>query len=405
MLHGPSSTEASIEACPRERSVLLLSTIALPTIGSDPRPLFPVSWPAVLVSSLSLLIPFQDGTESPTRARDLGVRIGELPPGPLNAITDVAGVAVGHATIVAGTDVRTGVTVIVPCKDENTYLRKVPAAVHTGNGFGKAAGFTQVQELGELEAPIALTNTLSVGTVLAAMVRTSLSFPGMENVRSINVVVGETNDGWLNDIRGQHVDAEHVRAAWHAAAEGPVAEGCVGAGTGTTCFGLKGGIGTSSRVWGNWTVGVLVQSNFGGDLRIDGLRFPPEAPADRDEDGSCMVVVATDAPLDSRNLERIARRATLGLARTGSYMSNGSGDYVIAFSTHADNRVVAGAREPYTTTVLPNGRMTPLFQAVVEATEEAVVNSLVAATTTTGRAGHTAVAIDHEQLRELFSGR
>ena len=354
-------------------------------------------------ATLSLVVPLlsvqADGEAETVRGRDLGIRIGELEPGPLNAITDVDGVAVGHATIVSGDDVRTGVTVIVPCQGENTYMRKVPAAVHAGNGYGKAVGFTQVQELGNLEAAIVLTNTLSVGAVLDAMVRKSLSEPAMESVRSINVVVGETNDGWLNDIRGLHVEAEHVVAAWEAATGGPVAEGCVGAGTGTTCFGFKGGIGTSSRVVGGWTVGILVQSNFGGDLRVDGVRFPREPTDEREEDGSCMVVVATDAPLLSRNLERLAKRATLGLARSGSYMSNGSGDYVIAFSTYAGNRIVASAREPFPITVLPNARMTPLFQAVVEATEEAVLNSLVAATTTTGRDGHTAQAIDHEALR------
>ncbi len=333
------------------------------------------------------------------RVRDLGVVIGELPTGPRNAITDVAPVAVGHATIDDRGDARTGVTVVIPRFGENTYLRKVPAAVYTGNGYGKATGFTQVEELGELEAPIALTNTLSVGTVLQAMVVRCLRMPGNEGVRSINVVVGETNDGWLNDIRAFHVKASHVDAAWDAAARGPVAEGCVGAGTGTLCLGYKGGIGTSSRVAGGYTVGVLVQSNFGGTLRVDGKAPGPPKKEEREEDGSCMVIVATDAPLDARNLRRLAKRALLGLGRVGSVMANGSGDYVVAFSTFDGNVIAAEAREPRTVTVLPNARMTPLFQAVVEATEEAVLNSLVAARTTTGRAGHTARAIEHERLR------
>jgi len=344
---------------------------------------------------LLLLVPLQDPTP---RLRDLGVTIGELPTGPLNAITDVAPVGIGHATLIEGDDLRTGVTVIWPRVGENPYARRCPAAVVTGNGYGKAAGFTQVRELGELEAPILLTNTLSVGAVLEAGVARMLRLPGNEAVRSVNVVVGETNDGWLNDIRGQHVRASHVDTAWDAVARGPVAEGCVGAGAGTICFGYKGGIGTSSRVADSHTVGVLVQSNFGGRLRIDGRPLPA---ADVEEDGSCMIIVATDAPLLDRNLERLARRALLGLGRTGSVMSNGSGDYVVAFSTCEENLVPADADAPLARTELPNGAMTPLFQAVVEATEEAVLNSLVAARTTTGRAGHRAEALDHARVRAL----
>lgn len=374
----------------------------------------------LLALALALAPATQDPGSAPTpgtvRARDLGITIGSLPPGPLNAITDVAGVGVGHHTLIEGDDVRTGVTIVVPQLGANPYRSKVPAAVFTGNGYGKAVGFTQVQELGELEAPIALTNTLSVGAVMAAMVRRTLAMPGNEAVGSVNVVVGETNDGWLSDIRGQHVGAEHVdaawEAAWDAAATGPVPEGCVGAGTGTVCFGYKGGIGTSSRVVDGWTVGVLVQSNFGGRLRVDGRPFPPRDSGDGDrdddggdgDDGSCMVVVATDAPLDARNLERLAKRTFLGLARTGSVMSNASGDYAIAFSTHGPNRIRAGSREPFTVTVLPNAATTPLFRAVVEATEEAVINSLVAARTTTGRDGHRVRAIDHGALRRLMEG-
>ncbi len=348
--------------------------------------------------------PAPDASER-ARARELGIVIGDLEPGPHNAITDVAGVAVGHATIVEGEDARTGVTVIVPRLDKNTYWRKVPAAVYTGNGYGKAAGFTQVEELGNLEAPIALTNTLSVGTVLEAMVRKSLSLPGNADVRSVNVVVGETNDGTLNDIRAMHVKREHVEAAWDAAARGPVAEGCVGAGTGTRCFGYKGGIGTASRRVREWTVGVLVQTNFGGRLRIDGAPFPPPSREADGEDGSCMIVVATDAPLEPRNLRRLAKRALLGLARTGSVMSNGSGDYVIAFSTYEGNVIDPRRGGLRTMTVLANRQMTPLFQAVVDSTEEAVLNSLTAARTTVGRKGHTARAIDLDELRRFVAER
>lgn len=370
----------------------------------------------VLLGACAAILPMQGAGKTssqgaPVRARDLGIVIGELQPGPLNAITDVHGVAVGHATVRAGEDACTGVTVIVPRLGENTYMFKVPAAVHTGNGYGKAAGFTQVVELGNIEAPIALTNTLAVGSVLDAMVRQCLAQPGNGSVRSINVVVGETNDGALNDIRAFHVQREHVQEAWENAAGGAVAEGCVGAGTGTRCLGYKGGIGTSSRRVGEWTVGVLVQSNFGGRLRIDGRRFPaaeakqPASKAgsgdpqdERSEDGSCMIVVATDAPIGSRNLGRIARRALLGLGRVGSVMSNGSGDYVIAFSTHAGNLIETGAATR-SMTLLQNSEMTGFFRAAVEATEEAVLNSMVAARTTTGRGGLVVPAIDHAELR------
>jgi D-aminopeptidase len=364
-----------------------------------------------LLATAFLVCAVAAGQEAAPRARDLGIVIGSLPPGPNNAITDVQGVAVGHSTIVEGSNVRTGVTVVIPRLGENTYWHKVPAAVYTGNGFGKAAGFTQVAELGNLEAPIALTNTLSVGTVLDAMVRRSLSLPGNEEVRSVNVVVGETNDGYLNDIRGLFVKPEHVAAAWKSAKGGPVEEGCVGAGTGTRCFGYKGGMGTSSRRVEEWIVGVLVQSNFGGRLRADGEPFPPQEPrkkteaaggAKSHEDGSCMIVVATDAPLGSRNLRRLAKRALLGLARTGSVMSNGSGDYVIAFSTFAGNVTDTRKSGPRAMTVLPNRQMTEFFWAVADATEESVLNSLFAAKTTTGRDGHIARAIDVDELRRYL---
>lgn len=356
-----------------------------------------------LLATLTLVSPTiamstQEDDPAP-RARDLGIEIGRLPTGPLNALTDVEGVAVGHATIQDGKSACTGVTVILPCGGENLYLRKVPAAVYTANGYGKAAGFTQVEELGNIEAPIALTNTLAVGTVLDAMVKKCLTLPGNEEVLSINVVVGETNDGWLNDIRAFHVRPEHVQEAWESATTGSVAEGSVGAGTGTLCLGFKGGIGTSSRVAETWTVGVLVQANFGGDLRIDGLEFPQREPDPREEDGSCMIVVATDAPLEARQLRRLAKRTFLGLGRIGSVMSHGSGDYAIAFSTHSESRIAADATTPAPVPRFPDNALTPLFAAAVEATEEAVLNALVAARSTTGHRRRSVPALDHEQLR------
>jgi D-aminopeptidase len=336
------------------------------------------------------------------RIRDLGVEPGILPTGPLNAITDVAGVAVGHRTVVKGDGVRTGVTAVLPHAG-NLFQLKVPAAVHVGNGFGKAAGFLQVRELGNLETPIVLTNTLGVGTAIQAVVRWTLAQPGNEDVRSVNAVIGETNDGALNDIRGMHLTEEDVIAAIEGAATGPVAEGSVGAGTGTRAFCWKGGIGTASRVLpealGSFTVGALVQSNFGGALTIDGSPVgellgcvPFDLAAGRGSksvgdnsggDGSCMIVVATDAPLSARNLERLAKRATLGLARVGSTMSNGSGDFVIAFSTQ--NLETHGPLERQRdATLVENDAMSPLFLATVEAVEEAVYNSLLRATTVTG---------------------
>jgi len=360
------------------------------------------------------------------RIRDLGVQPGILPPGAHNAITDVAGVRVGHRDIVRGDNVRTGVTAIVPHAG-NVFQDKVPAAVYVGNGFGKAAGFLQVRELGNLETPIVLTNTLSVGTAVEAVVAWTLRQPGNENVRSVNAVVGETNDGYLNDIRGMHVTREDVWAALDAARDGPVAEGCVGAGVGTRAFGWKGGIGTASRqlpeALGGFTLGALVQSNFGGILTIDGVRVGERLgryafrdvlegaatetakPERRDGDGSCMIVLATDAPLDARNLERLARRALLGLGRTGSFVSNGSGDFVIAFSTR-NREPDARTGNARTVELLFNDAMSPLFLAVVESVEEAVYNSLLRATTTRGRDGHTVEALPLEPLRQtLQSGR
>jgi D-aminopeptidase len=312
------------------------------------------------------------------RARDIGIVPGVLPPGPLNAITDVGGVRVGQTTLIRGETVRTGVTVILP-HGGNLFREKVPGAVFVGNGFGKLMGSTQIQELGEIESPIALTATLNVPRVADALIDHMLALPGNEDVKSINVVVGETNDGRLNDLRGRHVGRDEVFAALRNAKGGPVEEGSVGAGTGTVAFGWKGGIGTSSRKLpaklGGWTVGVLVQSNYGGILTING------APAGRtlgqyflkDElesaDGSIMIVIATDAPVDARNLERMGARAMMGLARTGAAATNGSGDYAIAFSTARNAPVI-----------VKNDDMSPLFLSVIEATEEAIYNSLLRAT-------------------------
>jgi D-aminopeptidase len=371
---------------------------------------------------LLLLLPLLGWSASPEarpRIRDLGLEPGVLAPGASNAITDVEGVRVGHRTLIRGDAVRTGVTAILP-HGGNLFQNKVPAAVWVGNGFGKAAGFLQIRELGNLETPIVLTNTLSVGTALEAVVGWTLEQPGNEQVRSVNAVVGETNDGYLNDIRGRHVTAADVRAAIAAAAPGPVEEGSVGAGTGTMAFDWKGGIGTSSRVLpkslGGWTVGALVQTNFGGVLTMDGLpvgealgrhsfsqQIEPSAPSNRG-DGSCMIVLATDAPLSSRNLERLAARAVLGLARTGSFMSNGSGDFVIAFSTR--NQVPFEPKSlTQTVEEVHNDPMSPLFLATVEAVEEAVYNSLLRATEVTGIQGHKGEAISIERLRELMAER
>jgi D-aminopeptidase len=364
------------------------------------------------------------------RARDIGLRVGVLPAGRLDAITDVEGVRVGHATLIKGEDVRTGVTAVVPHAG-NLFREKVPAAVFVGNGFGKLAGSTQVNELGEIETPILLTNTLNVPRVADALMDWMLAQPGNEDVRSVNPLVAETNDGQLNDIRGRHVGRDEVFAALKGAKGGEVEEGSVGAGTGTVAFGFKGGIGTASRVvpqkLGGYTVGVLVQTNFGGVLTMNGAPVGrelgryylkedlepaqkggqkggrPELSLDADRaDGSCIVVVATDAPLDARNLRRLAARAMLGLARTGSPSTNGSGDYVIAFSTAASVRVRHGETAPRRVELLPNDAMSPLFLACVEATEEAVYNSLLRATTVKGRAGTRVEALPIEKTVEIL---
>ncbi len=350
------------------------------------------------------------------RARDLGIVPGVFPPGPLNAITDVRGVRVGHATIVEGDTVRTGVTAILP-HEGNLFQDKVAGAVFVGNAFGKLAGSTQVAELGTIETPIVLTNTLSVGTAMEAVVAWTLAQPGNEKVQSVNAVVGETNDGGLNDIRGLHVTRDHVLAAIRAAAGGPVQEGSVGAGEGTRCYGWKGGIGTSSRTlparYGGYTLGVLVQTNFGGVLTIAGApvgkelgryAFSPTMPSGGGPpagDGSCMIVVATDAPIDARDLRRVAARAVFGLGRTGSSYSNGSGDFAIAFSTSPEVRQRFGETTPRPHVLLPTDAVSPLFEAALEATEEAVYNSLLQATTVSGN-GMTAEAIPIDKVRAIL---
>ena len=347
------------------------------------------------------------------RARDLNIAPGVYPPGKLNAITDVAGVLVGHTTVIAGDNVRTGVTAILP-HSGNLFQDKVAGAVFVGNAFGKLAGSTQVTELGTIETPIILTNTLSVGVAMDAVVRYTLRQPGNEQVGSVNALVGETNDGRLNDIRGLHVTPQHVLDAIAGARGGQVAEGSVGAGTGTVAFGWKGGIGTSSRLLpSGYIVGVLVQANFGGNLTIAGVPiFKSLQPGRRNgslsrpdtdrasADGSCMIVVATDAPLDARDLRRLAARAVFGLARTGSSYSNGSGDFAIAFSTSPELRSRFGETEPRSRKVLPTDAVSPLFEAALEATEEAVYNSLFQATTVTSKSG-TVEAIPINRIREL----
>jgi len=345
------------------------------------------------------------------RLRDHGVEIGVLQPGQFNAITDVPGVQVGHTTIIQGSDIKTGVTSILP-HSGNIFQEKVPAAIYVGNGFGKLAGYTQVKELGNLETPIILTNTLSVPTAINALISYTLNQPENENVRSVNAVVGETNDGYLNDIRGRHITEEHVLEAINNAETGPVKEGSVGAGTGTICFGFKGGIGTSSRVLpkksGGYTVGVLVQSNFGGVMQVAGVEVGKKLGHYSDTfkyspDGSCMMVVLTDAPLDSRNLERLAKRAMLGLSRTGGIASNGSGDYVIAVSTAEACRIPYESDNPIQNIPsLRNEAMTSLFLATIEATEEAILNSLFAGETTVGRDGHKIEALPKEKVMEML---
>jgi D-aminopeptidase len=348
-----------------------------------------------------------------SRPRDLGIHIGVMPTGPHNAITDVAGVKVGHTTLIAGDNIRTGVTAIIPHQG-NLFQSKVPAAVFVGNGFGKLAGTTQIEELGNIESPLIMTNTLGVAAGIEGIVEYTLSQKGNENVQSVNAVVGETNDGYLNDIRGRHVKTKEVLAAISNAKEGKVPEGNVGAGTGTLCFGFKGGIGTSSRKLpeslGGYTVGVLVQTNFGGVLQIDGVPLGVELGKYSfmdhlvSVDGSCMIIVATDAPVSERNLKRIAQRALMGLAKTGGIASNGSGDYVIAFSNFPENLIShnSPSLELQKPTYLQNDDMSALFLATIEATEEAIINSLFAAEEMMGKDGRTVKALPKAEALEIM---
>jgi len=339
------------------------------------------------------------------RVRELGISPGILSVGKWNALTDVQGVKVGHVTLIEGKDIRTGVTAILP-HDGNLFQDKVPAGLVVGNGFGKLMGSTQAEELGEIETPIVLTNTLAVPRAAEALIDWTLAQKGNEDVRSVNPVVGETNDGVLNNIRRMAVTKEHAMHALEQASSGPVAEGCVGAGTGTVCFGWKGGIGTSSRLLpkklGEYTVGVLVQTNFGGVLQMDGIPvgkrlgqyYLKEQLDEGSADGSVMIVLATDAPLSDRNLKRLAQRGLAGLARTGASMSNGSGDYVIAFSTAEEVRRTPKRRGKVSVYPdMPNDLMSPLFQAAIEATEEAIYNSLCMAETMTGYRGAKVAAL------------
>ena len=361
---------------------------------------------SAIVCALFAMAVMTMSSQSRPRARDIGIVPGMMEPGPYNAITDVAGVRVGHTTIVTGDNVRTGVTAILP-HGGNLFQRKTSGAVYVGNAFGKLAGSTQVEELGTIESPIVLTNTLSVGTAIDAVVRWTLVQSGNENVRSVNALVGETNDGGLSDIRGLHVTREHVTAAIIGAREGAVDEGAVGAGSGTIAFGWKGGIGTSSRRVAaegqTYTIGVLVQSNYGGRLTIAGVPVWKElsprtsagaAPRDLDSgtaDGSCMIVVATDAPLTAKDLKRVAARGIFAMARTGSTYSNGSGDFAIAFSTAAASSGSPG----------PPDSISALFEATLDATEEALYNSILKATDTTGN-GRTIRALPIDELTRLL---
>lgn len=382
--------------------------------------------PSVVCILLLLTVQGVMGQETDRpRARDLGIIVGIFSTGTHNAITDVDGVLVGQVSVVEGDRIRTGVTAIRP-HGGSLYAERVPAAMYVGNGYGKLIGVTQVRELGELETPILLTCTLCVWKAADAMVEWALAQPGMERVGSLNAVVGETNDGGLNDIRSRPIRPEHVVRALEEASSGPVEEGSVGAGTGTRAFGWKGGIGTSSRVLpeslGGFTVGVLVQSNFGGILSMAGAPVGRELgrysfqrsvnPSRRDDadadwldqddegQGSIMMVVATDAPLSPRSLERLAKRAIMGLARTGSFAGNGSGDYVIAFSTAQSVRRRQG-EDMRSVEDLPNHRMSALFAAAVESTEEAIYNSILKATTVTGM-GNTADALPIAETTEVL---
>jgi len=366
----------------------------------------------LIVILLILAIPELSYSQSRKRIREYGIEPGIMQTGKYNSITDVSGVSVGHFTLLKGDSVRTGVTAIIP-HERNIFQEKVPAAMYIGNGFGKMTGYSQVEELGNIETPIILTNTLSVPVAADALIDYTISFSENKNIASVNPVVGETNDGGLNDIRGRHIKNKHVLAAINNAKTGRIMEGNVGAGTGTRCFGYKGGIGTSSRILperaGNYTVGVLVQTNFGGFLSIDGvpvgeeLRKINSIPGDPSPDGSCMMVICTDAPLDSRNLKRLAKRAMFGLVKTGGIASNGSGDYVIAFSTYKGNFVKYRTSSMFNETKsVRNDRMTALFTAAIEATEEAILNSLFAAETVTNKSGRKVEALPLDKVIEIM---
>ena len=367
----------------------------------------------LLIPAISFLFMSLNSLSAQQRARDLGIHIGVLPIGTYNSITDVEGVLVGHYTKNEGKSIRTGVTAILSHKG-NLFQEKVPAAVFVGNGFGKLTGITQIEELGNMESPIILTNTMSVAAGIQGIIDYTIHQEGNEQVQSVNAVVGETNDGYLNDIRGQHISKENVLSAIASAKSGVVKEGNVGAGTGTVCFGFKGGIGTSSRKLseslGGYTVGVLVQTNFGGVLQIDGVPVGVELGKYSfmdhltSVDGSCMIIIATDAPVNERNLKRLAQRAMMGLAKTGGIASNGSGDYVIAFSTNQENRI-RHQEKPLTLEegrFLRNDDMSPLFLATIEATEEAIINSLFAAEDMTGKEGKKIKALPKKEVLEIM---
>ncbi len=364
------------------------------------------------ITFLTLSLTFFSAEDRP-RMREFGIETGIIEPGEWNAITDVPGVKVGQVTLIEGENIRTGVTAILPHAG-NIYQNKVPGAVYVANGYGKLTGYTQIEELGTIETPIILTNTLSVPTAANALIGYILSLPGNERVDSVNAVVGETNDGDLNDIRGRHVKEEQVIEAIKKAQSGPVEEGCVGAGTGTTCYGFKGGIGTASRKLpesrGGYTVGVLVQTNHGGVLQINGFpvgirlgKYYMSGDLEDSPEGSCMIVVATDAPLDSRNLKRLAKRALLGIARTGGFYKNGSGDYALAFSTAEGLRVPHRSPSPtMQIEILRDRNMSPLFLAAAEAAEEAILNSLFKARDMEGKGGRKVEALPLDKLKKIM---
>lgn len=368
---------------------------------------FQMKQPVLLFGALLFAITVTIQANGQKRMRDYGITTGVFKTGKNNAITDVPGVTVGHVTCIVGNDIRTGVTAIVPHQG-NIYQQKVPAGFFAGNAYGKLAGSTQIKELGNIETPVIFTNTLNVAEGISGLVEYTLKQPGNENVKSVNAVVGETNDGELNDIRARHITKEMVIEAIEEAKDGPVEEGVVGAGTGTVAFGFKGGIGTASRVLpnslGGYTVGVIVQSNYGGVLEIAGVpvgqlleRYNFRKNVMQDVDGSCMMLVITDAPVDSRNLERMAKRAMMGLAKTGGIASNGSGDYVIALSVNKEN-LVTDDKPFYESKVLKNDDMSPLFLATIEATAEALWNSLFAAKEVKGYKGNIVKPIPVEKI-------